>query len=61
MGNLKKDAYILDLASFPGGADKQYIDENNIKYDLALGLPGKVAPYASAKYIYEVIKQKLKI
>lgn len=61
LSKLKKDAYILDLASFPGGADIQFIEKNKIKYNLALGLPGKVAPLASAKYIYEVIKQKLKI
>lgn len=58
---IKNNSYILDLATFPGGADTKYIEENNIKYNLALGLPGKVAPKASAEYIYEIIKQKLKI
>lgn len=61
LSKIKNDSYILDLASFPGGADIKYIEKNNIKYNLALGLPGKVAPKASAEYIYESIKQKLKI
>ena len=56
---LKKDVLVIDLASEPGGVDKEYIKEKNIKYIHALALPGKVAPYTSAKFIKEVIYQEI--
>lgn len=52
---LKKDCLIIDLASSPGGVDKEEVKERNIKFVWALALPGKVAPVTSAKYIKETI------
>ena len=56
---LKKDVLVIDLASEPGGVDKEYMKEENIKYIHALALPGKVAPYTSAKFIKEAIYQEI--
>lgn len=45
---LPRDAYILDIASAPGGCDFACAKENGIKADLSLGLPGKYAAKESA-------------
>ena len=52
---VKKDALIIDLASKPGGIDFEYANKNGYNVIHALGLPGKVAPVTSAKYIKEII------
>jgi dipicolinate synthase subunit A len=49
---LPRDAYILDIASMPGGTDFAYARECGIRADLVLGIPGKYAPKESA-YILE--------
>ncbi len=49
---LPRDAYILDIASKPGGTDFNYAKENGILAELVLGIPGKYAPKESA-YILE--------
>lgn len=56
---LKQDVLLIDLASAPGGVDKEYIKEKNIKFIHALALPGKVAPYTSAEFIKEAIYQEI--
>ncbi|MBQ3415637.1 MAG: dipicolinate synthase subunit DpsA [Clostridia bacterium] len=52
---VKKDCVLIDLASKPGGIDK------NAKYIWALALPGKVAPVTSAEFmkktIYKMIEE----
>lgn len=45
---LPKDAYILDIASAPGGVDFDVARECGIRSDLLLGIPGKYAPMESA-------------
>lgn len=45
---LPRDAYILDIASAPGGTDFACAKEYGIRAELALGLPGKYAPKESA-------------
>lgn len=45
---LPKDAYILDIASAPGGVDFDVAREYGIRSDLLLGIPGKYAPMESA-------------
>ncbi len=50
---------IIELASKPGGIDLEKAKEYNIKTILAQGLPGKVAPYTSAKYIKEALDKIL--
>jgi len=53
--NIKKDALVIDLASNPGGVDKDAIKEKKIKFVWALSLPGKVAPITSAEFIKETL------
>ena len=53
---INKDSLILDVASKPGGVDFNYATENNYKVIHALGLPGKIAPRTSAKYIKEMLE-----
>ena len=53
--SVREDALIIDLASNPGGVDKDVIKEKQIKYILALSLPGKVSPITSAEFIKETL------
>ncbi|WP_149454325.1 dipicolinate synthase subunit DpsA [Pasteuria penetrans] len=54
-------AWILDLASSPGGVDHEYAAERGLKSLLAPSLPGKVAPETSglllANAIIEILQQ----
>ena len=52
---INKKSLIIDVSSKPGGVDFEYANTNGYKVIHALGLPGKVAPITSAKYIKEVI------
>ena len=52
---VKKDCLIIDIASNPGGVDRNAAKSKNIKVIWALSLPGKVAPVTSAEYIKETI------
>lgn len=45
---LPRDAYILDIASNPGGCDFACAKESGISADLVLGIPGRFSPKASA-------------
>ena len=45
---LPRDAYILDIASKPGGTDFACAKESGISADLVLGIPGCFSPKASA-------------
>ncbi len=51
-----KDVKLIELASKPGGIDIEKAKEYNIKTIEALGLPGKVAPLTTAKYIKQTLK-----
>ncbi len=53
---INKKTLIIDVASVPGGVDFEFAKENNYKVIHALGLPGKVAPITSAKYVKDVIQ-----
>lgn len=55
LGNVKKDTLILELASLPGGIDREAAKEKGIKVVEALALPGKVAPLTVAEYIKQTI------
>ena len=52
---VKKDAFIIDLASHPGGVDKQAVKELGIQFNWALSLPGKVSPITSAEFMKETL------
>lgn len=57
--NLKKTCLIIDVASNPGGVDKNIVKRYKIKVISALGIPGKIAPLTAAKYIKEIIEKEL--
>lgn len=57
---LKKDCVIIDVASNPGGVDKNAAKKRGIKLIWALSLPGKVAPTTSAEYIKDTLYNVLK-
>ncbi|MBP1949176.1 dipicolinic acid synthetase subunit A [Virgibacillus litoralis] len=56
---LPSHAFIIDLASKPGGTDFAYADQRGIKAILARSLPGIVAPKTAGKILADVIKQFL--
>ena len=55
LANVRKDALIIDVASNPGGVDREAVKEQKIKFIWALSLPGKVAPVTSAEFIKETL------
>lgn len=55
MKYMKKDVLMIDLASTPGGINREDAKELNLKLIWALALPGKVAPVTSAHFIKETI------
>ena len=57
---LKKDCLLIDLASNPGGIDREAAKKQGIKTIWALSLPGKVAPLTSAEFIKDTIYNILK-
>lgn len=57
---LKESCVIIDVASSPGGVDKNVAKMYNIKVITALGIPGKIAPMTAARYIKEIIDKKVK-
>lgn len=60
LNKVDKNTLIIDLASNPGGVDREEVKKQNIKFVWALSLPGKVAPVTSAEYIKETIDNVLK-
>ena len=52
---MRKDVLLIDLASTPGGIDREAVKKQNKKFVWALSLPGKVAPVTTAKYIKDTI------
>lgn len=57
---VKKDIVLIDVASNPGGIDRNVAKKMNLKLIWALSLPGKVAPLTSAEFIKETIYHILK-
>jgi len=60
INKIKEDCVIIDLASNPGGVDKEAVKQRGLKLIWALSLPGKVAPITSAEFIKETIYNILK-
>lgn len=52
---LKKDCFVIDLASSPGGVDFEKARKLKINTTWALALPAKVAPYTAAFYLKNTI------
>lgn len=57
---LNKDVLIIDVASVPGGIDKEYAEKKKIKVITALGIPGKEMPKTAGSYIKKIIDEKIK-
>lgn len=57
---VREDCLLIDLASTPGGIDKNTAKEKHIKLVWALALPGKVAPITTAEFIKDTIYNILK-
>ncbi len=55
LDKVKEEVCIIDVASNPGGVDFSYAESKNIKTNLALALPSKVAPKSAARYFKDKI------
>ncbi|MBQ4630416.1 MAG: hypothetical protein IJB70_05490 [Clostridia bacterium] len=51
---MKKGCILADLASAPGGADKNALCNADIKYMFLPGLPGKYSPVSAARIIWKI-------
>ena len=58
---VNKEVLLIDLASNPGGIDKEETKKQRLKLIHALGLPGKVAPKSSARFIKDIIYEVVTI
>ena len=62
--HMNSEVLLIDLASLPGGIDGKKAINMGLKYVWALSLPGKVAPYSTAKFIkdtiYNVLEERSK-
>lgn len=57
---VNQNTLIIDLASYPGGIDWEEAKKRKIKAICALGLPGRVAPETSARFIKRTVENILK-
>ncbi len=55
LNKVNKDTLIIDLASNPGGVDRQAVKKQKLKFVWALSIPGKIAPITSAEYIKDTL------
>lgn len=53
--SFKQDILMIDVASAPGGINKEYSKRKGIRLITALGIPGKEMPKTAAKFIKESI------
>lgn len=51
LDRMKNDAFVIDLASKPGGTDFEYAQKRDIKALLSLSLPGKYSPVTAGEII----------
>lgn len=56
----REDALIIDLASNPGGVDREAVKQLKRKFIWALSLPGKVSPITSAQFMQETLYNMFK-
>lgn len=60
LSKCRKNVFIVDVASSPGGIDKTAAENFKISYIHALGIPGKMFPKSAAKIIYDSIQKIIK-
>lgn len=62
LGSFRRDVILLELASVPGGFDREIAAELGLRAIFAPGLPGSCAPYTAAELIrdtiYEMIRER---
>ena len=54
---LNPNCFVIDLASAPGGVDREAIQKRKIHFQWALALPGEVAPVSSAEFLKQAFDQ----
>ncbi len=59
LSRISKDTVIIDIASAPGGLDYKKAHELGLNATLSLGIPGKVAPKASAQILTDMVLRYL--
>lgn len=52
---LREGAWVMDLASEPGGVDRRAADTLGVPVVWARGLPGQVAPHTAAAYLKDTV------
>jgi len=57
IAQMPQSAFILDLASKPGGTDFRYAERRGIKALLAPGLPGIVAPKTAGQIMAQTLSR----
>lgn len=60
LSQMKKDAFVIDLASRPGGVDGMAASRLGIRVISALSLPGKVAPVTAGRIIADCLDKRLR-
>ena len=60
IGRLRRDVFLMDLASLPGGVDQSAAQARGIRCIHALGLPGKTSPAAAGRIITDTIRNIIK-
>ncbi len=58
--NMKEKAFIIDLASRPGGVDSDAALRYGIRVIRALSLPGKVAPISAGRILADCVLRQLR-
>ena len=58
---IQKHCLFVDLASLPGGVDKQTASSYGLEVIHALSLPGKVAPVSSGKIVADTVNRLLSL
>ena len=56
----KKSCLLLELASAPGGFDRNELERSGLRCINAAGLPGRYAPKSAARLIFEAVQGILK-
>ena len=59
LDSFRKDVLLIDLASAPGGINKEYAESIGLKEIIALGIPGKEMPKTAARYIKDIIDEAI--
>lgn len=55
----RKDAFLFEVASSPGGFDLDYVRANNIHYKNCPAIPGRLSPLSAADIICHVLENEL--